>query len=86
MVLSLCDPLPVGIGFGIGSPLGHPSVTQGPPKRHARVELDKCFVCNRKGKRPGGGGARSAPIAGIAEIARHRRNRKGKTLTIDQHG
>jgi hypothetical protein len=30
------DPLPVGIGSGIGWPLGGPSVAQGPPKRDAR--------------------------------------------------
>jgi hypothetical protein len=32
-----CDPLP--IGFGIGWPLGGPSVAQGPPKRLARARL-----------------------------------------------
>jgi hypothetical protein len=31
---------------------------------------------------PGGGGRASAPIAGIAEIARHRRNREGKGLPL----
>jgi hypothetical protein len=34
---------------------------------------------------PEGVGAHGAPIAGIAEIARHRRNRKGKGLTIDSY-
>lgn len=32
--------------------------------------------------RGGGGGARSAPIAGIADIARNRRDRKGKSLPL----
>src|ERR1041385_3268931 len=37
----VCDPLPTGIGFGIGIgwAFGHPSVTQGWPKRHARDTL-----------------------------------------------
>jgi hypothetical protein len=33
---TVCDPLPIGIGFGIAWPLGGPSVAQGPPKRDAR--------------------------------------------------
>jgi hypothetical protein len=40
----------------LGPPLGHPRATQGPPKRHASVDLDKCFVCNRNGKKAGWGG------------------------------
>ena len=75
-----CDPLPdwdwdwVALGW----PKGHPSVTQGPPKRDARVDLRKCFVCNTSWKRPGGVGAQSALIAGNADIARNRRDREGK--------
>jgi hypothetical protein len=46
------------LGIGIGSPLGHPRATQGPPKRGARairgwISLS-AFVCNKVRKRPGG--------------------------------
>jgi len=56
------DPLPAGIGtgFGIGSPKGHPSVSQGSPKRGARAilgsKLSKCFICNKISKIGVGGG------------------------------
>ena len=60
------QPLPAGIGFGIGPPLGHPRATQGPPKRDARVIrgwiLLSAFVCNKYAKKAGWGGA----IAGIS--------------------
>ena len=49
----------IGIGIGFGSPLGHPRATQGPPKGHPSVAQASIwisgFVCNRNGKRPGGG-------------------------------
>ena len=32
------------------SPMGHPGVTQGSRLGHARIELSKCFVCNRTEK------------------------------------
>jgi hypothetical protein len=63
--------------------MGHAWVTPGPPKRHAWVTLGSNggsgFVCNKRWKMPGWGGARSAPIAGIAVIAR---DRKDKTLPL----
>ena len=34
---NICNLLLIGIGSGIGWPLGGPSVAQGPPKRQARV-------------------------------------------------
>jgi hypothetical protein len=81
---SLATLCPIGIGFGIGSPLGHPSVSQGSPMRHARVSQasnrGSIFACNKAWKMPGGGGAQSAQIA---EIARHRRNREKQNLTVD---
>jgi len=51
-------------------------VAQGWPKRGARVEWKKCFVCNKRREKAGWGGK----IADIAVIARHRRDRKGKIL------
>ena len=52
------DPLPIGIGFGIAWPLGDPWVTQGSPKRHARVAqgsngVSSC-ICNKREKMAGG--------------------------------
>jgi hypothetical protein len=51
----------VGIGFGIGWPLGHPRATQASPKGHARVTQasigKKSFVCNKSWKKAGWGGA-----------------------------
>jgi hypothetical protein len=44
--------------------LGHPRATQAPRKGRPRVELDKCFVCNKSRKMRGG-----APLK-IAEIAK----------------
>ena len=47
------DPLPIGIGsgIGIGSRLGHAWITPGTPKRHAWVTLGSNgtsgFVCNK---------------------------------------
>ena len=45
---------PVGTGFGIGWPLGGPSVAQGPPKGHARATQASIrvsvFVCNESAK------------------------------------
>jgi hypothetical protein len=66
-----CDPLPIGIGAGIGWPLGGPSVAQGPPKRHARaiprVDLRKSLCLQQKLKKAGWGGEEIAKIAGIAK-------------------
>jgi hypothetical protein len=53
-----CDPLPDWDWdwdwVTLGSPLGHARATQAPRKGGPRVELRKCFVCKRNGKRPGG--------------------------------
>jgi len=52
-----CDPLPIGIGLGIGWPLGDPSVAQGPPKRDASEALasngESVLFATKVGKRPG---------------------------------
>jgi hypothetical protein len=56
-----------GIGFGIGWPLGGPSVAQGPPKRHAREAQASngvsAFVCNER-CRKAGVGAKNLVIGG----------------------
>jgi len=55
IVFQACDPLPIRIGFGSGWPLGHPSVTQGPRKRSARVCQGSIggstFLCNKTVKK-----------------------------------
>jgi len=38
-----CEPLPTGIGFGFGSPLGHPRETQGSRKGFPSVDSCKCL-------------------------------------------
>jgi len=62
-----CDPLPIGVGtgIGIGSRLGHPSVTQAPRLGHPWVDwwIGLCF--QQRLEKRGVRGARSAPIAGI---------------------
>ena len=81
-----CDPLPVGIGFGIGfgSPKGDAWVAQASRLGRAWVTLGSngtsALFAMKDGK--GGGGARkSAPIAGIA------RNRKtGGNQKINHKG
>jgi hypothetical protein len=56
--------------------LGHPRATQASRKGHPWVEWRKyLFLQQKLKKRPGGG----AQIAAIADIARDRRDRKGKT-------
>jgi hypothetical protein len=49
----------IGFGIGIGSRLGHPSVTQGWPKGHARMTQGSinglAFVFNKSLKRAGWG-------------------------------
>jgi hypothetical protein len=50
-------------GFGIGWPLGGPSVA---PREAQASSGGNVFVCNENKKMAGGGGAQSAPIAGIA--------------------
>jgi hypothetical protein len=57
--------LGIGIGSGFGWPKGGPSMAQGPPKRGARVEWKKCFVCNKRREKAGWG----------REDRRHRRDR-----------
>jgi hypothetical protein len=83
--LCRCSQPGIGIGSGIGWPKGHPRVTQGPPKRHAReaqgsIEM-KCFVCNKDGEM-GVGREKIAEIAVIADIAR---DRKKQNLPL-RHG
>src|SRR5579859_4127116 len=87
------DPLPTGIGFGIGWPKGGPSVAQGPPKRRPREAQatiwGNVFVCNKNKKMAGG-----VVLAGlrvrqrdvkIAAIARHRRNRRNRQTIQKGH-
>ena len=75
--------LGLGLGLGhpwvtLGSPKGHPRATQASRKGRPSVELKKCFVCNKTGKRPGGGlraeGTQAQGRKTIARIAKHRRN------------
>jgi hypothetical protein len=65
----------LGIGFGIGSPLGHPSVTQRSCKAHPSAMQGLIWIsalfATAMGKQGVGVARRSAPIAGIADIARH---------------
>jgi hypothetical protein len=74
------------LGLGLGLGLGDPRVTQGPPKRHARVTqasiYGSAFVFNKNGKKAGVG---QEKIAKIAEIAKDRRNQEPKP-TADEHG
>jgi hypothetical protein len=55
-VLSLCDPLPAWdwVWVALGWPKRGPRATQAPRKHRPSVDLWKCFVCNRNGKRVGG--------------------------------
>jgi len=62
---AVCDPLPIGIGTGIGSPKGHARVTQASRKGDPMVDSWKSFVCNQSRKMTG----RGEEIVGIAVIA-----------------
>jgi hypothetical protein len=96
--LGTCDPLPIGIPpihaqkrrangarwdwvwdcVALAWPKGGPRATQAWRKGGPSVELNKCFVCNESRKI----GVGAARIAGIAVIARHRRDRKSKTSQL----
>src|SRR5579864_1214198 len=52
LLAKACDPLPAWDWVWDWVALG---VAQASPKGHPRVDLDKCFVCNRNGKIGGGG-------------------------------
>ena len=78
--LGILRPSAYALGLGLGRwPLGGPSVAQGRRPREGQGSIGgNVFVCNENKKMAGGGGAQSAPIAGIA------RDRKtSPTLTGD---